>query len=72
MFTIRLFKIGRSSNLLNSIFSILLFLIVTTISSYPGLGPLIEVPVMIALVNAALALKKKYFTEEGFPKWKSS
>jgi len=30
------------------------------------IGPLIEVPVMIALVNAALALKKKYFNEEGF------
>ena len=28
--------------------------------------------VMIALVNAALAFKKKYFTEEGLPKWKSS
>jgi len=30
------------------------------------IGPLIEVPVMIALVNAALALKKKYFNEDGF------
>lgn len=28
------------------------------------IGPLIEVPVMLALVNAALMLKKKYFTEE--------
>lgn len=35
------------------------------------IGPLVEVPVMIALVNAALAFKKKYFTEEGLPKLKS-
>ncbi|MCX7745866.1 MAG: ACR3 family arsenite efflux transporter [Clostridia bacterium] len=32
------------------------------------IGPLIEVPVMIALVNAALAFKRKYFTQEGIPK----
>lgn len=32
------------------------------------IGPLIEVPVMIALVNASLALKRKYFGEDGFPK----
>lgn len=32
------------------------------------IGPLIEVPVMIALVNAALFFKRKYFDEEGFPK----
>lgn len=31
------------------------------------IGPLIEVPVMIALVNAALALKQKYFNENGIP-----
>ncbi|CAM0496730.1 arsenic resistance protein [Thermoanaerobacter kivui] len=31
-------------------------------------GPLIEVPVMLALVNAALALKKKYYNKEGLPK----
>ncbi|MCR4434817.1 MAG: ACR3 family arsenite efflux transporter [Clostridiales bacterium] len=31
-------------------------------------GPLIEVPVMIALVNAAAAFKRKYFTENGYPK----
>ena len=31
------------------------------------IGPLIEVPVMIALVNAALLFKKKYFTENGLP-----
>lgn len=31
------------------------------------IGPLIEVPVMIALVNAALVFKKKYFKEDGFP-----
>lgn len=32
------------------------------------IGPLIEVPVMIALVNAALAFKRKYFDQEGLPK----
>lgn len=31
------------------------------------IGPLIEVPVMLALVNAALMLKKKFFNEEGLP-----
>ncbi len=31
------------------------------------IGPLIEVPVMIALVNAALAFKRKYYKEEGLP-----
>lgn len=32
------------------------------------IGPLVEVPVMIALVNSALSLKRKYFTEAGLPK----
>ncbi len=31
------------------------------------IGPLIEVPVMISLVNAALWARKKIFTEEGIP-----
>lgn len=31
------------------------------------IGPLIEVPVMIALVNAALAFRRKYFNQEGLP-----
>ena len=31
------------------------------------IGPLVEVPVMIALVNAALLFKRKYFDESGFP-----
>ncbi len=31
------------------------------------IGPLIEVPVMIALVNAALVFKRKYFNEQGMP-----
>ncbi|SHI87886.1 ACR3 family arsenite efflux transporter [Desulfosporosinus lacus] len=32
------------------------------------IGPLVEVPVMIALVNAALFFKRKYFNENGLPK----
>lgn len=32
------------------------------------IGPLVEVPVMIALVNAALFFKRKYFNENGMPK----
>lgn len=31
------------------------------------IGPLIEVPVMIALVNAALFFKQKYFSKDGLP-----
>ncbi|MEG3032785.1 MAG: arsenical-resistance protein, partial [Enterococcus sp.] len=29
------------------------------------IGPLVEVPVLIALVNVALKFKQKYFTKEG-------
>jgi arsenite transporter len=32
------------------------------------IGPLIEVPVMISLVNCALLFKRKYFDENGLPK----
>ncbi len=32
------------------------------------IGPLVEVPVMIALVNVAIFFKRKYFNEDGFPK----
>ena len=32
------------------------------------IGPLVEVPVMIALVNSALILRLKYFDENGNPK----
>lgn len=35
------------------------------------IGPLVEVPVMIALVNSALLFKRKYFDENGFSKRKS-
>lgn len=35
------------------------------------IGPLVEVPVMIALVNAALFFRRKYFNESGFPKNKA-
>lgn len=34
------------------------------------IGPLIEVPVMIALVNAALLFRRKYFDDNGNPKGK--
>ncbi|WP_092335230.1 ACR3 family arsenite efflux transporter [Desulfosporosinus hippei] len=33
------------------------------------IGPLVEVPVMIALVNSALFFKRKYFDENGLPKY---
>ena len=36
------------------------------------IGPLIEVPVMIALVNAALLFRRKYFDDNGNPKGKVS
>lgn len=36
------------------------------------IGPLIEVPVMIALVNAALLFRRKYFDENGNPNGKVS
>ncbi|OQB30335.1 MAG: hypothetical protein BWY08_01256 [Bacteroidetes bacterium ADurb.Bin174] len=32
------------------------------------IGPLVEVPVMISLVNSALSFKRKYFNEKGLPK----
>lgn len=32
------------------------------------IGPLVEVPVMICLVNAALFFKKKYYNEQGLPR----
>jgi arsenite transporter len=32
------------------------------------IGPLVEVPVMISLVNVALLFKRKYFTEQGLPR----
>jgi ACR3 family arsenite transporter len=32
------------------------------------IGPLVEVPVMIALVNSALFFKRKYFNEDGLPR----
>nr|WP_315024333.1 ACR3 family arsenite efflux transporter [uncultured Aminipila sp.] len=35
------------------------------------IGPLVEVPVMIALVNVALVFKNKYYDENGIPKSKT-
>lgn len=32
------------------------------------IGPLVEVPVMISLVNAALFFKRKYYNEQGLPR----
>lgn len=36
------------------------------------IGPLVEVPVMIALVNTALFFKRKYFYENGEPKYSNN
>jgi len=34
------------------------------------IGPLVEVPVMIALVNSALLFKNKFFDQNGYPIYK--
>jgi len=39
----------------------------STVAFAAVIGPLIEVPVMIALVNAAMALRKKFYDENGLP-----
>lgn len=47
--------------------SVVVFGIASDAAFTAVIGPLVEVPVMIALVNAALAFKRRYFDEDGFP-----
>lgn len=50
--------------------SVAVFGIASDVAFTAVIGPLVEVPVMIALVNAALFFKRKFFDENGIPKRK--
>jgi len=50
--------------------AVAIFGIASDVAFTAVIGPLVEVPVMISLVNAALAFKRKYYDADGMPKIK--